>query len=102
MLPSFFAERSLLIFRESASCELHCQCLEPAPTLSEPMPRRLEMRAVWSKVGVAQNERARVTQVLVFGSIYQGAILVHLFEPLSVQGKEGVSMPRKSCCEPDI
>ena len=30
---------------------------------------------------MAQNYRARVTQVLVFGSNYQGAILVHLFEP---------------------
>ena len=30
-------------------------------------------------MGVAQNERARVTHVLVFGSIYQGAILVHFF-----------------------
>ena len=30
---------------------------------------------------VAQNERPRVTQVSVFGSIWQGAILVHLFEP---------------------
>ena len=32
-------------------------------------------------MGVAQNYRARVTKVLVFGSIYQGAILVHVFEP---------------------
>ena len=32
-------------------------------------------------VGVAQNSKARVTQVLVFGSIYQGAILVHFCEP---------------------
>ena len=32
-------------------------------------------------LGVAQNLRARVTQVLGFGSIYQGAILVHVFEP---------------------
>ena len=30
---------------------------------------------------MAQNSRARVTQVLVFGSIYQGAVLVPLFEP---------------------
>ena len=33
---------------------------------------------------VAQNKRARATQALVFGSIcqnYQGAILVHVFEP---------------------
>ena len=28
---------------------------------------------------VAQNLRARVTQVLVFGSIYQAVILVHFF-----------------------
>ena len=33
-------------------------------------------------VGVAQNSRAGVTQVLVFGSIYQDAIFVHSFEPL--------------------
>ena len=32
-------------------------------------------------MGVAQNERPRVAQVLVFGSICQGAILVHLLEP---------------------
>ena len=32
-------------------------------------------------MGVAQNSRATVTQVLVFGSIYQGAILAPLFEP---------------------
>ena len=31
------------------------------------------------QLGVAQN--SRVTQVLVFGSLWQGAILVHLFEP---------------------
>ena len=31
--------------------------------------------------GCGSNLRARVTQVLVFGSIYQGAILVHVFEP---------------------
>ena len=34
-----------------------------------------------SELGVAQNSRARVTQILVFGYIYQGSILVHLFEP---------------------
>ena len=34
-----------------------------------------------SHVSVAQNSRARITQVLVFGAMYQGAILVHLFEP---------------------
>lgn len=33
-------------------------------------------------LGVAQNSRARVTRVLVSGSIYQGAILIRLFEPL--------------------
>ena len=33
-----------------------------------------------SQVGADQNSRARVTQVLV-GAIYQGAILVHVFEP---------------------
>ena len=32
-------------------------------------------------MGVAQNLRARVTQVLVFGSICQCAVLVHVFEP---------------------
>ena len=32
-------------------------------------------------MGVALNQGPRVTQVLVFGSICQGAILVHLFEP---------------------
>ena len=32
-------------------------------------------------LGVVQNSRARITQVLVFGAMYQGAILVHLFEP---------------------
>ena len=31
--------------------------------------------------GVAQNLRARVSQVLVFGSMHQGAILVHALEP---------------------
>ena len=31
-------------------------------------------------MAVGQNERARVAQVLVLGSIYQGAILVHVFE----------------------
>ena len=30
---------------------------------------------------VAQNLRARVTRVLVFGTIYQGAASVHVFEP---------------------
>ena len=34
------------------------------------------------KMGVAQNSRARFAQVLVVGSIYPGAVLVHLFEPL--------------------
>ena len=29
----------------------------------------------------AQNQKARVTQVLAFGSMYQGAILVHCCEP---------------------
>ena len=38
-------------------------------------------------MGVAQNERARVTQVLVFGSIYQ-AILVHLSELQSDGNKD--------------
>ena len=33
-------------------------------------------------LGVAQNSRARVTRVLVSGSIYQGAILIRLLEPL--------------------
>ena len=32
-------------------------------------------------MGVAQNLRAKVTLVLVFGSIYKGAALVHVFEP---------------------
>ena len=32
-------------------------------------------------MGVAPNQRARVTQRLVFGSICQGAVLVHVFEP---------------------
>ena len=32
-------------------------------------------------MGVAQKQRARVTQVLVFGSIYQGAILAPFSEP---------------------
>ena len=32
-----------------------------------------------ANVGVAQNFRARVTQVSVFGSIYQGAILEFMF-----------------------
>ena len=32
-------------------------------------------------LGVPQNSRARVTQVLVFSYIYQGAILVHVLEP---------------------
>ena len=32
-------------------------------------------------MGVAQISRARVTQLFVFGSIYQAVILVHLFEP---------------------
>ena len=31
--------------------------------------------------GVAQNLRARVAQVLVFSSIYQGAMLVYVSEP---------------------
>ena len=35
-----------------------------------------------SNVGVAQNSRRGVTQVLGFGSIYQGACFVPLFEPL--------------------
>ena len=35
-------------------------------------------RMMWT---MAQNQRLRVTQVLVFGSIHQGAILVHVFEP---------------------
>ena len=34
-----------------------------------------------SYMSVAQNEKPRITQVLVFGSIYRRAILVHLFEP---------------------
>ena len=33
-------------------------------------------------MGMAQNSRARVMQVLVFGFIYQVAILVHVFVPL--------------------
>ena len=32
-------------------------------------------------LGVAQNITSGVTQVLVFGSICQGAILVHVFDP---------------------
>ena len=32
-------------------------------------------------MGVAQISRARLTQVLVFGSIYQGAIMVNVFDP---------------------
>ena len=32
-------------------------------------------------MGVAQNYKARDTRVLVFGSIYQGAMLVHVAEP---------------------
>ena len=32
-------------------------------------------------LGMAQNQRAKVTQALVFGSIYQRAIWVHMFEP---------------------
>ena len=38
---------------------------------------------------MAQNPRARVTQVLVFGSIYQGAILVHVSEPQPDQENRG-------------
>ena len=33
------------------------------------------------EMGVSQNARAGVTQVLVLGSIYQDASLVHTFEP---------------------
>ena len=34
-----------------------------------------------TEIGVAQNETTGVTQVLVFGSICQGAILVHVCDP---------------------
>ena len=37
----------------------------------------------WCEVGVAQNSGAGVTQVFVFGFIYQGAVWVHFFEPPS-------------------
>ena len=37
-------------------------------------------------LGVAQSLTARVAQVLVLGSIYQGAILVHIFEPRPCMG----------------
>ena len=44
-------------------------------------------------MGVAQNQRDRVTQVLVFGSIYQGANLVHPFEPQPhVEGRPHVPL----------
>ena len=33
------------------------------------------------QVGVAQKYTARVARILVFGSIYPGAMLVHVFEP---------------------
>ena len=39
----------------------------------------LSVIPIWAKL--TQNSRAGVTQILVFGSIYKGAILVHLFEP---------------------
>ena len=39
------------------------------------------LHGLLSHLSVAQNLGARVTQVLVLGSIYQGAVLVHVFEP---------------------
>ena len=36
--------------------------------------------AKYTNLGVAQNSKARVSQVSVFGSIYQGAMLVHVLE----------------------
>ena len=39
------------------------------------------LTGVYLDMGMAQNSRARVTQVLGFGPIYQGAILAPLFEP---------------------
>ena len=38
-------------------------------------------RLICSQMGVGQNERTRVTQVSVFKSSCQGAMLVHVFEP---------------------
>ena len=38
---------------------------------------------------VAQNHRARVTQVLVSGSMNQGAILVHVFDPQPYLARHG-------------
>ena len=39
------------------------------------------MKHTPSDMGMAQNYRATVTLVLVVASIYQGAFLVHVFEP---------------------
>ena len=39
---------------------------------------------------MAQDARARVRQVLVFGSILQGAILVHWFEPIGFRRHVGM------------
>ena len=52
-------------------------------------------------LGVAQKERARVTRVLVFGAIYQSAILVRLFEPQPF-GPIPIFEPRQWCVTPHL
>ena len=44
-------------------------------------------------MGVAQNEKTRITQVLVFASIYLGAILVHFVS----HSHMGNASQRRSC-----
>ena len=55
---------------------------EPVPRASGNVPAASDGLHVLKEayVRVAYNQRARFTQVLVFGFMYQDAILVHLFE----------------------
>ena len=55
--------------------------LQIAGGLELQSPRPSALAVMCAHMDVAQNLRARVMQVLVFGSIYQGAILVHVFGP---------------------
>ena len=71
----------------------------PSERVDGPKKVQTSLPLKWSKpkkceVGVAQNQqnqRARLTQVIVFGSLYQGAILVHAFEPQPSWNGDGLA-----------
>ena len=48
-------------------------------------------KGLQAHLGVAQNQRTRVTQVLVFGSIYPGA-MVHVFKPQPFEWQKVVAV----------